>query len=413
MAFPARGSFLHPAHTQAQIMIKESRGNPNEAGSRRIQQWRLRRLLINWPLFSWLGLTALCLVLYVRSMQYGIITATAQSIQHEIAPLQMARVAAIHVQIGDHVTKGQELVQLDTTLIDLQLAEAEATMAIAQNTMAGYQGQMLGLVRTVENEILRSQHELELEKSQMASAIAKLDQLHSIQAERDKQFKANLISEELAVALRPEIADMEREVAAYPPQIERDEKALEDQRKHRTDLQKTLRIGQEDDITKAIAEKAQAETKVLENVVEMRKRERASYTLRAETDGMISDVHLYPGVVATAGASVMTMVSKSDLIIGYLPEIRLGRVKIDDHGYAFRAGRPPIRVRVVSVVEEINPLPVQLSPISTPLGAAMRSQKIVFRTEESSDIVPGEKVEIRIENNLWAKAKHYLAGLSL
>ena len=393
-------------------MSKESRGNPNGTESRPIRQWRLRRLITNWPFFAWLGLTILCLVLYARSMQYGIITATAQSVQHEIAPLQMARMSALYVQIGDHVAKGQKLAQLDTTLIDLQVAEAEATMAMAQNTMAGYQGQMLALVRTVDDEILKSQHELELEKSQMAGAMAKLDQLHSIQADRDKQFKANLISEELAVALRPEIANMEKEVAAYPPQIERDEKALEDQRKHRADLQKTLRIGNEDDITKAIAEKAQAETKVLENVVEMRKRERASYTLCAETDGMVSDVHLFPGVVANAGASVMTMVSKSDLIIGYLPEIRLGRVKIGDNGYAFRAGRPAVRVQVVSVVEDVNPIPVQLSPISAPLGATMRSQKIVFRAEERSDIVPGEKVEVRMENKLWAKAKHYLAGLS-
>jgi hypothetical protein len=36
------------------------------------------------------------------------------------------------VQLGSHVTRGQELAQLDTTLIDEQIAEAEATLATAQ-----------------------------------------------------------------------------------------------------------------------------------------------------------------------------------------------------------------------------------------------------------------------------------------
>jgi multidrug resistance efflux pump len=214
----------------------------------------------------------------------------------------------------------------------------------------------------------------------------------------------------LADALRPEIADIEKEVAAYPPQIARDEKALEDQRKHRDDLKKTLRLKPDDDITQAITDKALAETKVLETVVQMRKLQRDTYTLHAETDGVVSDISLFPGVIAKAGDSVLTIVSKSDLIIGYLPEIRLGRLKVDDLGYAFRAGHPAVKVRVANVVPEINPMPSQISPISAPLGAVMRSQKIVFRAEEPSDIMPGEKVEIRMDNDWWTRAKRRLAA---
>ena len=115
---------------------------------------------------------------------------------------------------------------------------------------------------------------------------------------------------------------------------------------------------------------------------------------------------------AKAGESVATVVSRSDLIIGYLPEIRLGRLKAGDHGFAFRIGRPAVKVQVVSVVPEIDPIPLQLRPISVPLGATMRSQKVLFRPEEPSDIMPGEKVEIRMENNWWAKTKRCLATLS-
>ena len=394
-------------------MQKPDDGNLKGNGSRRVQRGWLPRLLRHWPLFSWLGLTALCVGLFVRTTQYGIVTATAQVIQHDLAPLQMARMKEIYVQIGSHVTNGQPVAQLDTTLIDTQLAEAEATLVTAQTTMAGYQGQMLGLVRTVDDEILKSKRVLELEKNQRDSAVAKLAQLLAIQAERDKLSKSNLIPEQLADALRPEIAGLEKEVAAYPSQMALDQRALEDQQKHRAELQKTLHLGPEDDVTKAIAEKALAETKVLETMVEMRKRERETYSLRAETDGVVSDIHILAGVVAKAGESVATIVSKSDLIIGYLPEIRLGRLNPGDHGYAFRMGRPAVKVQVVSVVPEVDPIPVQLRPISVPVGVTMRSQKVVFRTEEPSDITPGEKVEIRMENNWWAKTKRCLATFSL
>jgi multidrug resistance efflux pump len=381
------------------------------AGSRRVKGWLMRRLLINWPFFLWSGLAIICLFLYVRSAQYGIITAAAQVIQHEVAPLQMARVKDINVRIGDRVFKGQVLAQMDTTLIDLELAEAEATMATAQNTIAGYQGQMLGMVRTVEDEIQKSQHNLQLETNQMQSDIARLEQMHTIQTERDKLYKSNLISEQLADTLRPEIADMEKQVAAYPPQMALDQQALADQRKHRDDLQKTLRIKPGDDITKAISDKAVSENQILQTVVDLRKREKETYTLRADEDGVVSDIHIFPGVVAKAGDSVLTVISRTDLIIGYLPEIRLGRLKQDAEGYAYRVGRPAVKVKVVSVVPEIGELPVQMAPISSPLGVTMRSQKVVFQLEQPSDIMPGEKVQIRMENDWWGKFKHAFSAL--
>ena len=390
------------------MMIASEEKPTQTTGSRRVQQWHFRRLALNWPLYSWLGLAALCVILYVRTIQYGIVTAAAQVIQQEVAPLETARVKTIYVEVGNHVTKGQALAQLDTTLIDVQIAEAEAALATAQNNMAGYQGNMLGQVRTVEDEIVRIQREISLETNQMVRAEAKLAELHSIQAERDKQFKQNLIPEQLADALRPEIADVEKEVAAYPTQIAKDEQSLAEQRKHRDDLQQTLRLGPGQEVTKAIADKAADEAKLLETVTQLRKLEKDNYTLRAERDGVVSDIKLYPGVVAKPGDAVLTIVSGSDLIIGYLPEIRLGRLRTNDQGFAYRAGRPPVKVKVVSVIPEVDPVPAQLSPISAPLGATMRSQKVVFQMQEPSDITAGEKVEIRMSNGWWSKMKRAL-----
>ncbi len=392
-------------------MQKSEESVVKRPGPRHIQGSRLRRILSHWPCLTWLALTALCSVLYLRTTQYGIITGTAQSVHHDAASLQVARVKDICVQVGGQVTNGQVVAHMDTMLVDTQLAEAEAKLATEQASMAVYQGQMLDLVRTVDDEILKSERAITLQKNQQESDTAKLAQLKTIQAERDKLFKANLIPEQLADALLPEIAGLEKQVAAYPAQIAMEERILEEQRKHRADLQKTLHLGPEEDVLKAIADKGAAEARILGTVVERRKVEKETYSLRAEADGVVSDILVFPGVVAKPGESVVSIVSRSDLIIGYLPEMRLGRLKRGDHGYAFRIGHPSVRVEVVDVVPEVNPIPVQLSPISAPLGATLRSQKIVFKTEQPSDIMPGEKVEVRMESEYWAKAKRLLVSL--
>ena len=356
-------------------------------------------------------LTALCVALYLRSTQYGIITGTVQAVHHDAAPLQLARVNQVFVQIGSHVTNGQIVAQMDTTLVETQLAEAKAALAAAENTMAGYQGQMLSLMQTVEDEISKARSVLAVLTNQLESDTAKLAQLKSIQTEREKQFKSNLITQQLADELRPEIAYLDKQVAAYPAQIALNQRILDSHCKQQADLQHALRLGPQDDILKALTDKAAQETKILQVVVEMRQREKETYTLRAEADGVVADILVFPGVVAKAGESVVNIVSRSDLIIGYLPEFRLGRLKIGDEGLAFRLGQPSVKVKLVDIVPEVNPMPVQLSPISAPLGATMRSQRIVFRMGASTDITPGEKVQIRLGSDFWSKAKQWLTHL--
>jgi multidrug resistance efflux pump len=381
--------------------------------TRQSQRWQLRSLLNHWPLLVWGALTFLCLLLYVRTTQYGIITGTAQSVHHDAAPLQVARVKELYVQIGSHVTNGQVVAQMDTLLADAQVAEAEATLAGAQTTIEAYQGQILTLVRTLDDEILRSQHAIDLLRSQQESDAAKLAQLKRIQAERDTLARSKLIPEQLADALPPDIAWLEKQVAAYPIHLAMEERILEEHRRQRSELQRTLHLGPAEDIMNAVSEKTAAQTKVLETIVAMRKLERETFCLRSQGDGVVSDILVFPGVVAKAGECIVSIVSPSERIIGYLPEFRLGRLSRGAHGFAFRIGRPPIPVQVAEIIPEVDPVPAQLSPISSPLGATLRSQKIIFNTEAPVDITPGEKFEIRMDSEVWAKAKRCLGSLHL
>ena len=308
---------------------------------------RLRpRRRAKWPFLAWLGIAALCSVLYVRSAQYGVLSGTVQTIKQDVSPLQTSRVKEIYVKIGDRVADRQIVAQMDTTLADVQLAQAEAKLAEARSSWEAYEGQMIGLQRTLDDDILRSQSAIQQQQSQRSSDAARLAELKSIQAERDKSFRMRLIPETQADALRPEIAGLERTVAAFPARIAEATQMLESQRIHRSHLSKSLNLGPDDDILKAVAAKRDEEMTVLRDAVEMRRRERESYSLRAVTEGVVSDIPAAPGCVVQPGGSVLKIASRGRLIIGYLPELRLGRLKVGDQGYAFRMGRPPLKVEV-------------------------------------------------------------------
>ena len=371
---------------------------------------RWRRLASRWPFFVWLAIIAVSAYLYLKSTQYGALPGSAQTIQHDLSPLQMARVKEVSVKIGDSVTKGQIVAQMDTTIVDAQVAEAEAALAAAEGSWATYEEQMLGLVRTFDNEISSAQALIAQQKAQRDSDLAKLAELKSMQSKRDELFKSKLICEVEDDALRPETAGLAKAVASYAPLIAMYERTLERRQKDRDDLQQSLRLGPDGDVRKAIALKTAAQTEILKAVVDMKKIEKGTYSLRSTTDGVVSDIGVLPGATAKPGDIVVRVVSPSPLIIGYLPEIRRGSLKIGDRGYAFRLTHAPAKVRVVAVAPEIDPIPPKVRPsmVAQQSVVTFRAQRIVFATEGPSDMTAGESVQIRLTSEFWARVRYRL-----
>ena len=89
------------------MIASEEKRRTKPTGSRpALCGWHLRRIALNWPLFSWIGLAGLCVILYVRTIQYGIVTAAAQVVQQEVAPLETA--ASQILDIREHRPAGQQ-----------------------------------------------------------------------------------------------------------------------------------------------------------------------------------------------------------------------------------------------------------------------------------------------------------------
>jgi HlyD family secretion protein len=83
------------------------------------------------------------------------------------------RVAAVYVDEGDWVKKGQSLARLDDTLLQAQIAQAEATLA-TQKATADFQQSQLERAEMLESEGAFSKEQLEQRRMQAVSAKAAL-----------------------------------------------------------------------------------------------------------------------------------------------------------------------------------------------------------------------------------------------
>ena len=372
--------------------------------------WRWRRWLEHWPLVVWPILAVLGVFFYVKSTQFGVLSGSALTVTQNLSPVEMARVQAVYVKIGDSVTNGQLLAQMDTSIAESQLAEAEASLAAAEGSWAAYEEQMLGLLRTSDDDITSAQTALDQQKGQLTSDTAKLTELKSMQIKRDALFAGKLISEIEADQLRPEIAGLEQDLVTCQKLIQMDEATLASRIKERQELQQGLKLAPGVDIQTAIAQKTAAQTEILKTAVDLKKLEIENYSLRSRADGIVSDIGVYPGATAKPGDSVVSVVSPTRSIIGYLPEVREGLIKVGDHGYAFRLTLPPLKVRAVATAPEIDQIPPAVRPSTAAQESAVtfRAQRIVFELDGPGKLIPGESVQIRLVSQFWANLRFRL-----
>jgi multidrug resistance efflux pump len=375
---------------------------------RDLASFRWRRWRDRWPLAAWITIAIIALVFYIKSTQFGVMAGSAQTVLHNLSPLEAARVKAIYVKIGDSVTNGQILAQMDTTLIDSQLAETEATLAAAEGSWAAYEEQMLSLLRTYDVDIAAAEAAIEEARGQLESDTAKLNELKAMQAKRDSMFAGKLITELEDDALRPEIAGLEKSVVTCGQLIKTYETTLANRKRQRDDLQHSLKLSPSGDIKDAIAQKTAAQTEILKAAVDMKKTERENYSLRSPGDGIVSDIGIFPGATAKPGDNVVNVISNSRLIIGYLPEVREGMFKVGDEGYAFRLRLPPLKIKVVACAPEVDEIPSRLRPTTAAQqsGVTFRAQRVVFETQGTGSPLPGESLQIRLTSKFWADLRY-------
>ncbi len=95
-----------------------------------------------------------------------------------VSPEQGGRVAEVMVAVGDRVTAGQPVVRLDTTLLEGQLAQAQAQLAVAQ---ANYEMLLAGpteaQLSAMQAGVTRAQAQLDAVSEQLDSAESQLEEV--------------------------------------------------------------------------------------------------------------------------------------------------------------------------------------------------------------------------------------------
>ena len=361
----------------------------------------VRRALRNWPVLVWAAVIVVVVLLYSRTVQFGEMMGVVETIEEPVAPLETARLKAVFVEVGQRVEKGDVLAQMDTSLIEAELAMRQAELIEARETITGYQQNILQMLRQFEAAVKDAEAALQTTLLNQQRDAALLEVLGSELKRREDLLAKRLVNEQDVSALRAQVAALEQTVQGYPALIAVQERRIADAIAQRENMQKWLRATEGEDPSKAIEQKMAARNETLRATVEMIERRRENYTLRANRDGVVSAILEQPGNVINAGTPIMTIVAEHpEHVIGFLPEVHLTELNAGERVLVWRqSGRSR---RVPGVIESISPdvqaLPGRVSPIR---GQTLRGRRVIVKLEGEHDFIPGETVEIRELRTGW------------
>jgi multidrug resistance efflux pump len=368
-----------------------------------------RHIINSWPFFVWTALVLATLYLYTRSRQFGPMIGEAEKVIESIAPLQTGRLKTLHVVEGDRVKAGQVVAEMDDSLVDAQLAASKA--ALAAEELRIDRG-LLTMIRNAESATNDAFIALQQQKQQQQRDEAQLEQLKTIQKQRDELYAKRLISASEESALKPQIAALERSIAAFPQLITTMEGHLAETAKQGDELHRNLKLGENEDAAQMVDQRVAAHIDMLKADVQVHQVQKNLCKLCAARDGMVSQINVYPGNIVQPNVSIMDIATEKPIrIIGFLPELRLNSVKVGQTGYAFHqwgiigAGTgKPAKVTVTAIAPEIETLPGKFGANTS--IQTLRERRVVFSIDEDNNFIAGETVQIRMTMPLSMWLKH-------
>jgi HlyD family secretion protein len=269
-----------------------------------------------------------------------------------IAPEQGGRVADVSVDVGEDVTAGQALVRLDTSLLEGQLAQAQAQLAAAQ---ANYDmlaaGPTAAQTKAGETAAARAQAQLDAVNEQQATAEGQLSDIEEQVDDLTTQIaEATAVLQEAQATLQ---ATNSPEVAAQVAQAQgalaglNAQLAMAQQLQTAVTNQIQLLNGQitmaEAGVDAAQAQldlllagarpeqlaAAQAQVDAVQATANLLQTQIERQTLTAPIDSVVLVRTIEPGEVAAPGATLLVVGQLSDLTITvYVPEDRYGQIDV-------------------------------------------------------------------------------------
>jgi len=353
----------------------------------------LRRLIRFWPLLAWMAAAGIVMLIHVKGTQFGGMTGAVETTEELVAPLRPDRLMSINVTVGQHVSAGDVIAQMDTSILEAKKTEILAEQQEARNSITGYQQDILSLSQQFNAAIKNAEAEIIKIEAEKASIAAELTELKKEQQRREKLAAQNIISIQDLSELRPKIAGIEQRLESYPKLLEVHQRRLSEVTAELDSFKHWLRLENREDISKAIQAKMTSHNKIIDAKLDMLNLQISNCTLRSTRAGSVARIEATPGDIIQAGQEVVRIVSEeSTRVIGFLPEVFLGNVQKGDKAVIWRE-RDGCQMDAVveSIAPDVRTLPGRISPMS---AQAIRGRRIVLLISGDHQLIPGETVKI-------------------
>ncbi len=358
---------------------------------RRLPLWFLR----GWPHLVWFLAGVIAFLLWNYGARFGGMKGVIMTISEPVAPVETARLISVEVETGQPVQPGDVIARFDTTLLDAEIALNEAQWMDAETTLTGYQQSILQAARQYETALQDTENMVLMETLRQQQDIAERHALQDEMNRLEDLLNRGLIDAAALGAGRPRLAALQTAVEARSNVINRLAQHLVMIRGQRDEAEQWLQGDTADSLTAAMRRQQEAQAAIMNAAREHQEIRRASYTLRARGEGIISRIYFEPGDVVPAGGVVTRIVqTTSSRVEGFLPEEYLAEIR---PGQSFEISRATGRsqryeAHLIAISPEVATLPARLSPIpSQPL----RGRRVMLELQEETDLIPGESVRIR------------------
>lgn len=335
-------------------------------------------LKLRWPFLVWVLMIAAVLYLYYHGGRFSTMSGTVESIREQAAPLETARLKAVHVIVGQEVHTGELLAEMDTSILDAELVmeklqeDRRFASAVAD-------------VETALQDTLIRQAEASGELEVLSSEVERLDDL----------LAKRLVDAQTVSRLRARQQALTRALELYPGVIRNLESELTLAKRRRDTVE--VWFGTEGDVLSTNVPPEFEQDPEIKQQLGLLQLRRESYRLRAKSDGVVSRISYKPGDVVPNGDPVVTIVVKgAQEVLGFLPESNIRNVQIGMTAYLSRTtGRGVVvPARVTALTPEIVGLPNRANPFP---GMNFRGRQVILTPLVENDFIPGEGVTIDLD----------------
>ncbi|MCX7818334.1 MAG: HlyD family secretion protein [Kiritimatiellae bacterium] len=342
------------------------------------------RLKYKWPLLVWLAAIWGCLVLYRFGVRTIRIPGVVEALREEDAPVESARLVAVHVAPGDRVVPGQVLAVFDSSLADAELA-VERLQAERQ-------------FKDAIQAIAERRRELRLRE---ASERRRLEVLDAELARVQSLIAASVEDAARLAYLRAEREAIAQTLALYPAELAELEREEAEARQRWEEARRWMEAGEG-----ASSSTPPAGMEAYAAALSVARARRENFILRARHTGIVTRVWFQPGDVVPAGTPTITLlIENRQRVTGFLSEYVTREVREGMEAFVEPAhgglGSRLTPARIVTVSPDITWLPTRVSPIR---NQTIRGRRIEVKLSEPIAAVPGEAVNIYVGRPWWSEA---------